>query len=719
MANDSSDAGEALEIDLSVPSDRRKFLSAMGVAGAAGLAGCSGGGGGSSDDTATETQTQTAGQTSTGGTGTTNNTTQKTTQGEAPMTERTLSTFIASTTADSSEPKALTEWGWAPSNYRSQYPRMLYPYLFGRKVSSIIATGERIPMLIQEWNASPTEFHYKIHEDATWSDGSDITAEDMLGAGMVGHKVGHDKPASERDTYESFGQAITGFRAEGKDYYIESEMGAFDNFWMDPILWDTIAHAGSAEFTTKGEYGQWLADQVKDKYDDLWGNQKASQYMTTEGSKTIQKSEYWPNDPKELPFSGAFKIDQILESEVRLTKNEEWLHSESINWPEVKLIQQTNSQAQNALLQNNEVEMAPLHSPSESIIDSFPKNLQEFKYAAGNSTNLLAQGQHPHFGKPPVRKALLQAIDTQQLLNIANSYTTAKISEPPGLHATQEERFVGQEFQSQFTEYPYDTEAAAERMRSAGYTKDGSTWMTPDGNRLTAELITADDNIQLEATLVSQLNSFGIDTSLTKVTSTQFGSRLDNGNFELAIENWFTGYPVWSAAILGIFYRAFQQSVRRKKWGMFPEDKTMAFVDRHDEVVNKEYSWTNNVEGIWPNPSLVNPEKQDEWVPHLKAPPIGEPNSDEEVVYPVVYWGLIWNQNISREKRKEIIRGVTWVYNQTLMPYIPILESNSLVIQDVEDWDVPEKGNKYWDQGEPQHKLIEQPQNTFQAVPKE
>ncbi|MFB6119913.1 MAG: ABC transporter substrate-binding protein [Halobacteriaceae archaeon] len=690
----------------------------MGVAGAAGLAGCSGGGGGGDGDgTATETPTPTSGQDTTSGDGTTGGD-QTTTQQGAPMTERTLSTFVGSTTADSPEPKALTEWGWAPSNYRSQFPRMMYPFLFGRKVSSIEATGERIPMLIQEWEGNANEIHYKIHEDAKWSDGSDITAEDMLGTGMVGHKIGYDKPASERDEYNTLGQAITGFRAEGKDYYIESEVGAFDNFWLDFNVWDIIAHAGSAEFTTQGEFGQWLADQVKDKYDDLWGNKKAGSYMSKLANQPISKNEYWPDDPTKLPYSGAFKLDQVLEAKAILTKNENWLHSDSINWPDVKLIVQNNTQAQNALLQNNEVEMVPMHGASESIIDSFPDNMQQFPYAAGDSTNILAQGQHPHFGKPPVRKALLQAVDTQQLLNIANSYTTAKISEPPGLHAQQEERFVSQEFQDQFTEYPYDPKAAAEWMRSAGYTKDGTNWMTPEGERLTAELITADDNIQLEATLVSQLNSFGIDTSLTKVTSTQFGSRLDNGNFELAIENWFTGYPVWSAAILGIFYRAFQQSVRRKKWGMFPEDKTMAFVDRHDEVVNKEYSWTNNVEGIWPNPSLVNPEKQDKWVPHIKAPPVGKPNSDKEVVYPVVYWGILWQQNISREKRKEIIKGVTWVYNQTLMPYIPILESNQLAFQDVEDWNVPKKGNKYWDQWNPQHKLIEQPQNTYQAVPK-
>jgi len=702
MATDGRGDSDSVEIDLSVPSDRRKFLAGLGAAGAAGLAGCSGGGGNDddgSDGDATNTDTGTDGGSS------------------DSVLDRTLSTFVASSTAASQEPKALTEWGWAPSNYRSQYPRGMYPFLFGRKISVLRSNSEEVPMLIQDWEYSDSEIHYKIHEDATWSDGTDVTAEDMINGGMPLHKATHSAPASEKDSLSTWDEAITGFRAEGKDYYIESDVGGFSEFWMEPIVLDQIDHAGQESLTTDAAWGQYLRDQIEDNHEELWGNSDASQFATTLSNESIEESEHWPNTPQELKFSGAFVVDEVLENEVHLARNEEWLHADDINWDQVTLVMQNNTQAQNALLQNNEIEMVTNHQPNENVVDSFPNNMQNFPYGFGDTTNLLPQGQHPHFGKPAVRKAMLQAINAEALLSIANSYTTGPMNEAPGLHAQSEERFIDEDTMSNYVEYPYDLDAANQRMQDAGYSKEGGTWVSPEGDELTAELITPADDLQMEQTISSMLTEFGIETSARSITDTQFGSRLDNGNFELAIRPWATGYPVYGPAVLGSYYRAFQQSVRRKAWGIWSEEETMAFIDRHDEVVNKEYDWTNNVEGIWPNPDLVNPEEQDEWVPTIEAPPVGEPDSDETVEYPVVYWGLIWGQNISDEKRNEIIRGVTWVWNQTLKPFVPYLVSNNLAFQDVDDWNVPGQDSKWWQQSQPQHKLIEQPQNTYEANP--
>ena len=700
MATDGSGDRDSVEIDLSVPSDRRKFLGALGAAGAAGLAGCSGGG---SNDDGEGDNTDTSDGTDSG------------TGGESGVLDQSLKTFVASSTASEQEPKALTDWGWAPSNYRTQYPRGMYPFLFGRKMNVLQGTAEEVPMLIDEWEHTDEEIHYHIREDATWSDGSDITAGALLGGGWPVHKATHAKPASELDEFSTWDEAITGFEADGKDFYIRSDVGGFSEFWMEPIVTDWINHAGSAEFTTDAAWGQFLRDQVNDEFDTLWDNPEASQFATDLSNETIENSEHWPDTPQELKFSGAFKISEILEAEVHLERNENWVHADAINWDQVTLIRQNNSQAQNALVKNSQVSMVTNHTPSEQVVDSFPDSMQNFPYGYGDTTNLLCQGQHPHLGKPEVRKAMLQAINAEQLLQISNQYTTGPLNEPPGLHAQREQQFMDDDLREQYVDYSYDLDAANQRMRDAGYTKENGTWVSPEGDKVTAELMTSADELQMEQALSQQLSNFGIDTSPRSVTDTQFGSRLDNANFDIAIRPWGTGDAVWGPAVLGAYYRAFQQSDRRIPWGLFDEDEVQAFIDRHDEVTNKEYDWTNNIEGIWPNPDLVNPEVQDEWVPSIEAPPVGQPDSDETVEYPVVYWGLIWGQNLSQEKRNEIIQGVTWVWNQTLKPFVPFLVSNNLAFNDVNDWNVPEKDSKWWQQAQPQHKLIEQSQNTYEA----
>ena len=105
---------------------------------------------------------------------------------------------------------------------------------------------------------------------------------------------------------------------------------------------------------------------------------------------------------------------------------------------------------------------------------------------------------------------------------------------------TDGRQWVPEDVQGQYNQYNYNVEKANQLMKDAGFTKEGGTWRTPDGNPTSLNLLTGGETVQVESVIISQLKDFGIDVSLKKQGETTVSNRIDQGDFQLTLQSWPT-----------------------------------------------------------------------------------------------------------------------------------------------------------------------------------
>lgn len=651
MTKDSSSASDSKVSAVNADLNRRQLLSALSASGVISLAGCMGG-----DD-----------EDGNGGNGGSGN-------DEAPddlgfVEDATFTSFIE-------EPPS--EYNWSILTFRTEWPR----YLYGYCLDMLAWHDENLelqPQAAVDWGWDAEEFWVELRDDLYWSDGTQITAADVFMVHKVNRYLDGRPPEQIREEGgpNDVWEAITDVEIDGQTGRLISEDGWFDEFYMEQF---------ADEFLTHPTLGEIYADSRI--YEEPLAEIEALDDPYSEEAVDIAEEQIDNRDllePTEIRTSGAWQIAEVREDSVLLEPNEHFRYYEDINFDEIELQVHAEEATRWNAIQGDILDTDPglFSNPPAEMIDGFPDHIQDHALDEHgiNETLLIPQGNHPLLGRLNVRRAIMHALDKEVIAQNEHPYAASAPQGPPGIHVPEANQWIDDDLAETFQDYNYDEEMAVQYLEEEGFTRENGEWYTPDGDRFGFELLTSADTPNVERTVQSQLENFGIEVTLRSEEDAIFEERRTSGDFEVIVHNWV-------GIVQGMYIRALQQSARRLMWGIYDEEEVQDWIEANDHIVNEEYDWTNNIENF----ELEDLERFE-----LEAPPVGEPDA-EPVGHPIPYMDFEWGRNISEERREEIMQTMMWTYNWRL-DMMPITVRYQIAFQNHRDWFVPSDDTEWLDTG--------------------
>jgi len=395
-------------------------------------------------------------------------------------------------------------------------------------------TGEYVALLGDSWGFSDDGTYYwtKIREDAMWSNGTPITADDIIATYAIGQIL-------DWSQYDYINKVEKVDDKTVNYYFIDEPSLLAERF----ILKEYIASAETyGELATKA---QELIDSGATLEDEAW---------------TALADEIREFRPEELIASGPYiySLDDVGDAYMTLNWQPNSIFSDSVNFGTLQLWA-GETEATTPLVLSGEL----AHSTNV-----YPPSTQEAFENAGVRLITMPRGYGPavlfqHDVYPwnvkEVRQAAALVIERSENAFLTNGLGATPTVYMAGLADSMVPVWLNQDVIDQLDRYEFDPDRAAELLRSAGFEKnDDGIWADADGVTVSGEYkfpAEFDDFSGAALNATDQMNEFGFDITPRAVPWQQCAEDIRNGNFELSVWSWSSPSPFPASQFYGPIQR--------------------------------------------------------------------------------------------------------------------------------------------------------------------
>ncbi|WP_083933118.1 ABC transporter substrate-binding protein [Kribbella catacumbae] len=359
---------------------------------------------------------------------------------------------------------------------------------------NILKEGEFIPWLADKpvWSPDGKKITIKLNDAATWSDGSPVTADDLV---FTLEALKKD-PELQKFEYVA-AKAVDAKTAEitfaGPAYTLESTIGGVSI--VPKKIWE---------------------------------------------SQDLKK---WTNP--EPVVSGPYKLGQFSSQQVVLQARADYW-KQKVPVPQIKI--PILGQAEEQKLMSGELEWSGGAIPNvkKVYVDKDPKHNHAW-YPSYGSLNVYYNPARKPFDNASVRKGLSLAIDGDQVMKIVTQDLSYSIN-PTGMDQKTQGKWIA----PQYKDLPYgkaNAEAALAELAKAGYTKKGDQLVGPDGKQLTVDLpenAEYKDAIQRDQIIAEQWKKIGVKANVRPVPGTQLDALKKSADLDVTVGGAVYGANPWS-----------------------------------------------------------------------------------------------------------------------------------------------------------------------------
>jgi peptide/nickel transport system substrate-binding protein len=389
----------------------------------------------------------------------------------------------------------------------------IYPQLFRSLPSFEVVPDENYVESAEQTKDDPQTIVVKLNKKAVWSDGTPISADDLIWNWKAQNGSDKEVDAVSTTGYEDIGDITS------------SDGGK------------------TATIVFKKPFADWKS---------LFGNLLPKHIMEKSGPTL---SAQWNEGLANFPTwsGGPFKISAYTKDQsLTLVPNDKWW-GEKAHLDSIIVRFGITSTAVAQALQNKEVDVA-YPQPQIDLV-------QQIKAIPG-VTALLEYGlsyehldfnfKNEHLAVKEVRQAIAYALDRDDLVN-----RTVKQFDDRGKRLDNRIWLTGQpEYEAHGKPYAKkDTAKAEALLKQAGYTKGADGIYAKDGKKLSLRISTTGGNAlreQTEQLIQAQLKAAGIDIQIANVQGSAVFDEFDVGNFDIALFAW-VGTPFTVSSNQAIF----------------------------------------------------------------------------------------------------------------------------------------------------------------------
>ena len=499
-------------------------------------------------------------------------------------------------------------------------------------------------ILYEDMEIQPEYARIKIRDDARWSDGEHVTAEDAVRLASLWiephDEYGYEPPPAEAPIMKYFrynmpdgpdGKVFEYFPPDTPDWEnLEPGEGLQDPYrlhaywlttWFPRYAPYVPTHVEPFKSLTDHHLEQWdERDPDKQTIADTAGQQG---YLTDE---VLAESRESPP-----PYHGAWAVDRIEGDEgILLKPNEYYYAADRINFDAVFAEYSPDAARDIATLMAGHVDFSAA-SVAADVVEEVPDKYDVFRSPAGGTSMAWTHYPDSPFHHVKVRQATAFAVDTEAVAENAHPLEHVGVTRP-GWDVWNAELWMDEDWAMEnLTDYSQDIDRAEELMLEAGAERDNDDVWIVDGQRMEFELATASDNPVIELTVQDQLRQFGIDLELRMVDDAEYVDRVRGDDSREFIEEEFAGvgdFYTWmgdygqnqfAGDISGLFdgwHNTHNGTRRIRQHGMYDHEQI--------EELAIDIPAGGSMEGHWHRDF------------HVEIPPMGEPDGELHE-FPVVY----------------------------------------------------------------------------------
>jgi peptide/nickel transport system substrate-binding protein len=379
-------------------------------------------------------------------------------------------------------------------------------------------TKEWLPLLATKWSflEDGETFQITLREGAKWSDGNEITSNDVLTSMQCARLM--------KVTLWSYIDEVTALDEYTVNFHMNVPSTVVERYVLRYNVMSAV------------DYGDWGA-QADDFFksggslDDPEGKQLLDNFVKFRPENVIASG----------PF--MFDVNSFTNSQNTLLKNDQAWNAADVKFDRIINYNGETPDITPVVL-SKDVDYATHGFP--------PATEQQFLQTDGirvlrppvyNGAAILINYNTlgAVFNDKRVRQAFAMAINRDQNGTIALGDSGIGLKNMTGMSDVQLPDWMTEAQIAELAPYAYDPEAAAALLTEVGWTKDGDTWKTPDGSEAAWDLTFAAEFADFSASgldVVEQLGNFGIKLEPRAITYTQIPIDIDQGKFELAIDSW-------------------------------------------------------------------------------------------------------------------------------------------------------------------------------------
>ncbi|MDZ4770190.1 MAG: ABC transporter substrate-binding protein [Chloroflexota bacterium] len=385
------------------------------------------------------------------------------------------------------------------------------------------ATNEYVGILADSWGFvdDNAAFEYTIKSDALWSNGDQVTSEDVVNTFAIGRILGWSQWGYLANVEAASQDTVRFTFQEGR---------ASRNAERQILKEHVVASANYGELAAQAM--QLVADG-KTKDDAEW---------------TALATAIAEFRPETLIASGpyTYALDDVGEAFMTLSWQPLSLYSASVKFGELKLWA-GETEATTALVLSGELAHSTNVYPPATIDSFVAEGIRLVTTPRGYGPALLFNFNLPAFQDARVRQAMAHAINREQSALLTNGLGASGTVTMSGILDSIAPTILSQETLDSLNGYEYNLEGAAALMQEAGYTlnADGK-WANAAGEMLSIEYTFPADFADFSAAArdaTAQLNEFGFDISERALPWQEAAEAIRLGDFDLSVWSWGAGSP--------------------------------------------------------------------------------------------------------------------------------------------------------------------------------
>jgi peptide/nickel transport system substrate-binding protein len=374
----------------------------------------------------------------------------------------------------------------------------MFPPVFRLHPDYSVQLNNELMDSAEQTSADPQTIVYKIKQEAVWSDGTPVSADDFIYLWKNLNGSVKDNDVASTTGYDQ----------------IKSVKGSEDG--------KTVTVVFAEPFTDwKSLFYGLLPAHYMEKVAGGWNT-------------GLDKN------PEKIPVNGPFKVSTWEQGQsLTLVRNDRYFgpkaHLDSVVF---RFLPESTTQP--AALQNSEVDLIYPQPQLDLVaqVKALPDVTSELNIGL-SFEHFDFNFKNEHLADPAVRKAIATGMNIPELVNRTVKQFTDQ-AQPLGNRIW----LPGQKYyQDHFGEYGKgDTAGATKLLEDAGYTKGADGVYAKDGQRLSLRISTTAGN-QLRETqeqlFQAQMKDIGVEIKIANADSTKlFGDWLPGGNFDIANFGW-------------------------------------------------------------------------------------------------------------------------------------------------------------------------------------